>query len=67
MAVAIELTGMANYKCIEEMDKSLLHLSNQIRLMDQKITTTIENEIVYDYDNQYKNIQELKAMINKFE
>ena len=48
---------------LESLDLYLQHISNQLRLIDQKLAMKIENEITYTYNNPLKKIEKFNFPI----
>lgn len=53
------------YYSLESVDLYLHHISNQIRLIDQKIGMKIENKITYTYNDQLKKIDQIQLPISE--
>ncbi|WP_068672033.1 hypothetical protein [Oceanobacillus sp. Castelsardo] len=67
MSVAArKLDQYANGVCIDKFETSLQEISDQIRIMDQKLIMKTENEITYRYENQRFEISKLEDSIKKY-
>ncbi|MFD1169047.1 hypothetical protein [Oceanobacillus caeni] len=67
MSVAArKLDQYANGISINQFESSLQQISDQIRIMDEKLNMKTENEISYRYENQQYEISKLENSIKKF-
>ncbi|MGM8211586.1 hypothetical protein ACLIBH_02215 [Virgibacillus sp. W0430] len=65
MAIALRIANETKEVSATDIDTALLHMLNQIRLIDQKTTLCCTNEINEWYDIQLENIQDVKAKLNQ--
>ncbi|HLR66291.1 hypothetical protein [Virgibacillus alimentarius] len=48
-----------------EFEKSLQHISEQVRLMDQQLTIKVENNILLHFQHQQNEIHFIEMMVER--